>query len=77
MCFEIEELDAVGALFFFVLFFVFSEVRLVKLGVTEDAEHQLLIEDLRWVLALIILLLYMAMLRICPAGSPHQGVTEH
>lgn len=58
-------------------FFAFYEVSLVKLGVTEDAEHQLLIEDLRWVLALTILLLYMAMLRICPAGSPHQRVTEH
>lgn len=58
MCFEIEELDAVDAF----SFFVFYEVSLVKLGVTEDAEHQLLIEDLRWVLALIILLLYMAML---------------
>lgn len=43
-------------------FFVFYEVSQVKLGVTEDAEHQLLIEDLRWVLALKILLLYVAML---------------
>lgn len=43
-------------------FFVFYEVSQVKLGVTEDAEHQLLIEDLLWVLALKILLLYVAML---------------
>lgn len=77
MCFEMEELDAVDALFCFFFFFVFFEIHLVKLGVTEDAQHQLLIEDLRWVLALIILLLYMTTLRICPAGSPCQRVTEH